>query len=98
MDTSGVALESALQAFAVALAEADDKGVDARVVRLGLETRWLDVTGEAGIVEDVVLAATALLAGVDPDVPGLVELWGTDGVMKAVTWAAGLLPTVRPDV
>lgn len=54
--------------------------------------------GEAAVVQDVVLAASALRVGVVPDLPGLIEeVWGAACLTEEVVWAHRLVRSLRPD-
>ena len=96
METSGADLKPSLRALALALAEAADGGADVRASRDRLIVVWPDRSGDPAIVEDVVLAASAQLAGGDFDLAGLVGVWGRARLTEAARWAARVLPQVTP--
>lgn len=81
MDVTTTAhLAAAMGRAACYLGEVLDAGVDPRAVPvlIGRSERAPAtlLATDLDVVEDVVLAAGARLAGIDPDVAGLLEVWG----------------------
>lgn len=79
--TGGDPLQTPLTTLALGLAETFDAGWDVHSVLAVLiadptEADGLTRQEQAEVVTDLVLAAASLLAGIAPDLPGLVSLWG----------------------
>ncbi|MBD3926097.1 hypothetical protein IEZ26_15845 [Nocardioides cavernae] len=75
METPRHLLTPALRQVALALATARDAGADhAGLVQLLSSRSTSGVPDD--LIEDILLAAGQLLAGVDPDLPMLVSVWG----------------------
>lgn len=96
MEISGADLEPSLRVLALALAEAGDIGQDHSSIRDHLLGVLPGHDGDPAIVEDVVLAASAQLAGVEADLAGLVAVWGEESLTRTAMCAARVVRLLRP--
>jgi hypothetical protein len=97
MTTLGDPLETSLSVLALVLAEAFDAGWEARPLLAALTDAPSGSSDQADVATDVVLAATSLLAGVAPDLPGLIGNWGRPRLVEvALATSTRAKALVRP--
>lgn len=91
MEPPGGDLEQSLRALALALAEAQDAGWSVPATRcrlVGLREARAD---DQDLVEDTLLTAAAMLAGVNNDLHGLTRVWGERSITETAAWATPLV-------
>ena len=91
METPGGTPTHTLTTLALTLGDAVDAGWDLARLRTVTIARCPIESGARDVLTDVLIAAHAVLCGIDPDWAGLVQLWSEPALEIAVVLADALV-------